>query len=1049
MPADNETSHERKLVTILAADVAGYSRLMADDEVATMQTLTTYREIFSERVTDHKGRVVDTAGDSVLATFDSVVEAVQAAVDIQRDLATANETLAGHRKMHFRIGVNLGDIIVRDDGTVYGDGVNVAARLEALAEPGGVMVADFARQAVKGKLDVGLEDAGEHNVKNIAEPVRAWRVLVDGAEALTAPKIGSASNKLRRPKVIAAFAVGLAVLVGLAVWGITIRFETPRMVMADGTPTDDPALAMPTGPTISVLPFDNLGGDAEQDYFAIGLSEDIVTALSRFGDLRVLEGADASADYALEGSVRRQGNALRVTAQLKDMRDGSQVWSEQFDRDLSADAVFAIQDTITVSLATAIAGYNGAIARQILGEATGGRTDDLAAYECVLLVYVKHDAAFSQETFSEARNCLEEAVVRDSNYVDALAALSYLYGDAYSMGWVRDLEDVDPIDRAFDLATRAVELNPSSTAAHRALALAHFYRHEIGDFAEHADRALSINPHDPQTLGQLGSYLVMAGKYERGAALIHKAYALNPNLPDWYNLSLAMERAIAGDFEVSLALTHKVKDPSNYIVPLMRIIYLAKLDRVDETGPEKERLEELYPGYSIATAREEAVYWNNTGEFLDIQISGLRKTGFPETAPQPSRPIIAVLPFDNMSRDPEQEYFADGITEDIITRMSEFQDLGVIARNSTFQYKGQAVDILTIAEKLGADYVVEGSIRRGGDTVRVTAQLLGGEDGTHLWAETFDRGLDPENLFAVQDEITGAVANRIGGGYGAVSVSEFARTQRQVPDKMSSYECILRVYENVRVLSAESHLAARDCLEAVVEREPNYGVARSYLSDVYNQEIYMGLNLRPDSSLRDGLKMAEDAVRLDPANADTHIFLGHALLLTNDPGRAVREAEEALRLFPNSVGNLGLAAQIFGNTGDYERSKELMDRLAVLNPNHPTWMNWNIAKFHLIRHEYLEAVTWLERTGMDWYFWTNAYIAAALCNQGEIERGQASLELALQNNSDFTEVYWPETHMWFKGDGVYPLMEIVGSGLEACGWDVPPDPGPEAFAPVQ
>ena len=275
----------RKLTAILAADVAGYSRLMVDDERATVRTLTEYRTIFTEKVEAHEGRIVDTTGDSVMATFESVVEAVEAAVDVQRDLAERNETLSGHRKMHFRIGVNLGDIIVRNDGTIYGDGVNVAARLEGLAEPGGVMIGDFARLGVEGKLGVGLEDAGEHEVKNIEKPVRAWRVLVDGAEASSA-KLGSPSKPLRRPKVIASLAAALAVVIGLAVWGVTVRVEVPQMVTADGTPTDDPMLAMPSGPAIAVLPFDNLGQEETERIFAEGLAAEIANALSNF-DLRV------------------------------------------------------------------------------------------------------------------------------------------------------------------------------------------------------------------------------------------------------------------------------------------------------------------------------------------------------------------------------------------------------------------------------------------------------------------------------------------------------------------------------------------------------------------------------------------------------------------------------------------------------------------------------------------------------------------------------------------------------------------------------------------
>ena len=241
MPPIDDQEGQRKLAAILAADVAGYSKLMADDERATIPSLKVARAVFRERIEAHAGRLIDTTGDSVLAEFRSPVEAVECAVEIQRQLKTINEPAPDHRQMHFRIGVNLGDVIEEADGTIYGDGVNVAARLEGLAEPGGIMLADVARQTVEGKLDVGLADAGEHEVKNIAKPVRAWRVLLDGEEA-GAP----VAKTFRRPKVIAGLAAALAVVIGLAVWGVAVRVEVPQMVMADGTPTDDPILAMPT-----------------------------------------------------------------------------------------------------------------------------------------------------------------------------------------------------------------------------------------------------------------------------------------------------------------------------------------------------------------------------------------------------------------------------------------------------------------------------------------------------------------------------------------------------------------------------------------------------------------------------------------------------------------------------------------------------------------------------------------------------------------------------------------------------------------------------------
>jgi TolB-like protein len=304
--------------------------------------------------------------------------------------------------MHFRIGVNLGDIIVRDDGTIYGDGVNVAARLESLAEPGGIMLADVARQMVEGKLDVGLSDAGEHEVKNIAKPVRAYRVMLDGTEAFQSPQERTNSISLRRPKIVASLAAAVVILIGLAVWGVTIRVEVPQMLTADGTPTDDPVLAMPTGPSIAVMPFQDLGGDDSDDFFAAGLAGDISVQLSFQPHLRIIgqsatqKYADQSLDvreaaeelgvqYLLLGTVRRSSGHIRLSAELLSGTDGSQVWAETYDRDLTADNVFEVQDEITWQVIGTISDEYGIISQAMRADASGRGTKNLTSYECVLL----------------------------------------------------------------------------------------------------------------------------------------------------------------------------------------------------------------------------------------------------------------------------------------------------------------------------------------------------------------------------------------------------------------------------------------------------------------------------------------------------------------------------------------------------------------------------------------------------------------------------------------------------------------------------------------
>jgi adenylate cyclase len=1060
MPADNDTSHERKLVTILAADVAGYSRLMADDEVATMQTLTDYRAVFTERVTAHKGRVVDTAGDSVLAIFDSVVEAVQAAVDIQRDLATANETLPGHRKMHFRIGVNLGDIIVRDDGTIYGDGVNVAARLEALAEPGGVMVAEDVHRYVEGKLDVGLEDAGEHEVKNIAKPVRAYRVLAEG-EASPAKPIKA---RTRIAIAVATIAV-IAIFAGVAAW----QYLSEPVGRDDGesavAETADALPSLPSGPAIAVLAFDNLSGDPEQDYFADGLAEDILTRLATFRDIRVIGrnssfqykgkavdvrkiGQELGADFVLEGSVRRDENSIRVSVQLLETGDGGHAWAKTYDRDLSASSIFAIQDEITEQVASALGGTWGAIAVSEVRSAQGAPTDNLESYECLLVA--KHYALqATPELHLTARDCLQEVVAREPKYVDALVWLGQMYMEETWSGYnPRDTGPL-PLEAAFDALIEAIRLDPNHQKGLSVLAWAYFSDGNDEQFYDMARRSVATNPDNTETLTEMAMWIGYSGRWDESKVLATRLRSLGAEVPSWHNYTEFNYHYRDKDYAAAAASARATLEIEHWAGPWYLALAYAGMGEDDKAIDALTMARDLEPDLSTETVRGmvEALFLDQT--HIALLTNGHAELLEIEQGRAPSRPVIAVLPFDNMSGDPEQEYFADGITEDIITRLAQFPDILVLGRNTTFQFKGQAVDIPTIAEKLSADYVVEGSIRRGGDTVRVTAQLLDSEDGTHLWAETYDRALDPANLFAVQDEITTAIASRIGDPYGEIGQEEFRRLDRQAPRHVSSYDCVLRYFDYNFNLVLDSFFEARNCLKKAVEDEPDYAEALALLAAMYIEEIAFGYDPTSDATLDEALRLLEKATALDPRSGLVRAQLARGLYMTNDLNRAVREIDEAMRLAPNNLEVTSLATWISAYIGEYERSDALMDVVRKMNPNFPPWMNWMPAYAHMARGENTEAIALAEMTQMGWQDWTHAFIAAAHCLNGDIAEGRASLDAALEIDPDLADTYWSETYFWMKGSGPRPIIDAVGAGLEACGWDVPPDPGPEAFAPVQ
>jgi adenylate cyclase len=354
---------ERKLTAILCADVHGYSRLMGENEEATVRTLSTHRRIIDGLIEQHHGRFVNSAGDSVLAEFGSVVNAVECAVEIQTALMAENASIPHERRMEFRIGVNLGDVVV-DGEQIYGDGINVAARLESLADPGGICISGTVHEQVRDKLALGYEDGGEQTVKNIARPVHVWRALLDGATPHR--ETGRIPRRYWRGGVLSL--TGLAIIVGTIMLVQHVSLKPPRS-SASIPPAQSPALALPDKPSIAVLPFANLSGDPHQEYFSDGITDDLVTDLSRVPGLFVIDrsstfaykgkpakvqevGRELGVKYILEGSARKTADRVRINVQLVDASTGDQVWTQRYDRQFHD--IFALQDEIVQSLAATL-----------------------------------------------------------------------------------------------------------------------------------------------------------------------------------------------------------------------------------------------------------------------------------------------------------------------------------------------------------------------------------------------------------------------------------------------------------------------------------------------------------------------------------------------------------------------------------------------------------------------------------------------------------------------------------------------------------------------
>jgi adenylate cyclase len=527
---------KRRLAAILSADVAGYSRLMADDERATMETVNAYRAVFRKHISDHDGRVVDTAGDSVLAVFGSVVEAVQCAVEIQDELYGHNAHLPENRQMLFRIGIHSGDVIQQDDGTVYGDGVNVAARLESLATPGCIAVSEDAYRNVSNKLDLEFEDMGAHAVKNIAEAVHAYQIGRGDATSKWRWR-GVRAVRTSWRSLVAAAAV---LVLGLAgVWWFS---------------PDPPETTRP-GASIAVLPFENLSGDAGQDYLAHGMSVEIITALSRFRDLFVIDrnssfapavrdipvqalGKTLGVRYVLDGNVRRNEGRLRVTIRLLETQQGRQMWTESYDE--TVDNILDVQDRITRQVASAIAPR---VTEQEMRRAAESHDTSVEAYDELMRGQYLLGQGTRASYFS-AREILGSSLDRYPDH----AGLNVAYADALvhgaSYGWA-PLPERD-MARAMEHTNRAIETDPNHSEAHRVLGEAYTLlgQHDLALTAH--KRAVALNPNQAKNYDGLGTSLMWLCHFEEAATALETAVRFDPLPEEDFHFTLGLNYYFLG-----------------------------------------------------------------------------------------------------------------------------------------------------------------------------------------------------------------------------------------------------------------------------------------------------------------------------------------------------------------------------------------------------------------------------------------------------------------------------------------------------------------------
>jgi len=584
MPTEQKST--RKLRAILSADVKGYSLLMTDDELATIQTLKKYRNIMSACIEQHGGRVVDAVGDNLLAEFESAVDAVQCSVGIQKELKDKNQELQEDKRLTFRIGVNIGDVI-QDGDRIFGEGVNIAARIECIADAGGVCISRNAYDHIKNKLELECDYIGEHEVKNIKEPVRVYKVLMDS--------------------------------------------DSPKCNVEE-------KLELPEKPSIAVLPFNNMSGDPNQEYFSDGLTEQIINGLCKVSNLFVIArnssfaykgraisikqiAKELGVKYILEGSVQKAGDRVRITAQLIDATTDYHMWSENYDREL--EDIFALQDEITMKLMNAMQ-INLTYGEQayVIQDVTNIKAYDkyMRGLECSNRIN-EHDNV-------KARNYFEQAFNLDESSALICVGLGFTYIWDFFYNWGDSPKEA--LINAERCAQKAFALNDSLSTTYQLSAFIHYLKKDYDLAIIEADKAVALNPNGAEAIVALAFINCFAGDPEKGLTLMKRAFRLNPVPPSYYYNYLGMAYSMVGQLDKAIEILKQginidPKPITQYLTLATCYIVINQSEKAKETA---NRVLEQYPNFSLEYYKKMLPY--KSERMLDIHINALRKAGLPD-----------------------------------------------------------------------------------------------------------------------------------------------------------------------------------------------------------------------------------------------------------------------------------------------------------------------------------------------------------------------------------------------------------------------------------
>jgi adenylate cyclase len=623
----------RRLAAIVAADIASYSLLIEQDEEGTLRALRAHRtELINPLIEHHGGRIANTAGDSLLLEFPSAVEAVRCSIALQEGMSIRNGDIEPEKQISFRIGINVGDVVAQGED-LLGNGVNVAARLEGLAEPGGICISRAARDQVRDRIDVSLEDMGEVEVKNIARRVRVFKVDQHGVPATNSP-----TSRARRKTTY--YVLAVCVVAAVAVVAMWKRPWTT--LLEDGSQSSPNVASTKSGPSIAVLPFRNLTSDGEYDALVDGLALELSNRLANLKLMRVIGRSSMSkykegridpveirksmmdpVDYLLSASLQAASRRVRVFAELLRTKDGSQVWAKTYDGNLPAESLFDFQEEVAQGIATAVAGGYGILAQIDRKKIDQASTTPLSDYECTLLTFLMFEKGITPDTHLDARICWEQIVKHDPKHADAWGWLAALYSYENSN---RINMQPEPLVRMLEAAEKAVGIDPTSQVANYGLTIAYFALKREREFLAAANKTLSLDPNNISMIALVAFLLDHSDIKTLSIPLFENAAKLDPFAPFWYFLPLYEDAHKKGEYKKALELS-LAHDPPGFIwTHIRQAMYYARLGEKEKAAENVAAILKQQPDFGD-TINSQLKSWGSKEDVIKRYVRDLRDAG--------------------------------------------------------------------------------------------------------------------------------------------------------------------------------------------------------------------------------------------------------------------------------------------------------------------------------------------------------------------------------------------------------------------------------------